>query len=117
MSLRNYCDPGPTTAYRRRRAEFRCLSWLRCPARPTQTFVVNIRQPSCIRDALGFTAGGILAGASAGLAFVAFIPLGNMYDGRNHVPEALMVTVLVMFFCGFLEVVSTTHQPGKVRMG
>jgi hypothetical protein len=53
-----------------------------------------------IRDAVGFIAGGILAAASAGLVFVAFIPLGNIYDGRNHAPDAFMLTVLVMFFCG-----------------
>jgi hypothetical protein len=61
---------------------------------------VNIRQPSFIRDALGFLVGGILAAAFAGLIFRAFIPLGNLNDGRNHVPEAFMLTVLVMFFCG-----------------
>jgi hypothetical protein len=53
-----------------------------------------------MRDALGFIAGGVLAAASAGLIFVVFIPLGDIYDGRNHVPEAFMLTVLVMFFCG-----------------
>jgi hypothetical protein len=61
---------------------------------------VNIRQPSLIRDALGFIAGGILAAASAGLIFVGFIPLGDIHDGRNHVPSAFVFTVLVMFFCG-----------------
>ena len=61
---------------------------------------MNIRRPSFIRDALGFAAGGVVAATSAGLVFVAFIPLGDIYDGRNHVPEAFMLTVLVMFFCG-----------------
>lgn len=61
---------------------------------------MNIRQPSLIRDALGFIAGGILAAVSAGLVFVVFIPLGDISDGRNHVPSAFMFTVLVMFFCG-----------------
>ena len=65
-----------------------------------QPFIVNIRQPSFIRDALGFVAGGILAAAAAGLTFVAFIPLGDIYDGRNHVPDAFMLTVLVLFFGG-----------------
>ncbi len=63
-------------------------------------FVVNIRKRSFIRDAVGFVAGGILAALSAGLIFVAFIPLGDIHEGRNHVPEAFMLTVLVMFFCG-----------------
>lgn len=66
----------------------------------TLQFIVSIRQPSFIRDALGFFTGGVSAAASAGLVFVAFIPLGNIYDGRNHVPEAFMLTALVMFFCG-----------------
>jgi hypothetical protein len=61
---------------------------------------MNIRRPSFARDALGFFVGGILAAASAGLTFVAFIPLGNIYDGRNHAPEAFMLTVLAMFFSG-----------------
>ena len=61
---------------------------------------MNIRQASFRRDALGFIAGGILSAASAGLIFVVFIPLGDIYDGRNHVPEAFMLTVLIMFFCG-----------------
>ena len=61
---------------------------------------MNIRRPSFIRDALGFVAGGILAAVSSGLVFLAFVPLGDIYDGRNHVPEAFMLTVLVMFFCG-----------------
>jgi hypothetical protein len=61
---------------------------------------VNIRQPSFIRDAVGFIGGGVLAGASAGAVFLAFIPVGDIYDGRNHVPEAFMLTVGVMFFCG-----------------
>ena len=61
---------------------------------------VNIRQPSFMRDALGFIAGGILGAASTGLIFVAFIPLGDIYDGRNHAPTAFMLTVLVMVFCG-----------------
>jgi len=56
--------------------------------------MVNIRQPSFIRDALGFIAGGILAAASAGLVFVAFIQLGDIYDGRNHVPEAFIFGVV-----------------------
>ena len=61
---------------------------------------MNIRQPSFLRDLIGFIAGGILAAVSAGLVFVAFVPLGDIRDGRNHVPEAFMLTVLVMFVCG-----------------
>lgn len=61
---------------------------------------MNIRQPSFFRDALGFLVGGILAAASAGLLFVAFIPLGDINNPRNHVPEAFMLTILTMFFSG-----------------
>jgi hypothetical protein len=61
---------------------------------------MNIRQPSLLRDALGFTVGGLLAAVFAGLAFVAFVPLGDVHDGRNHAPEAFMLTVLVMLICG-----------------
>ena len=61
---------------------------------------MNIRHPSFIRDALGFIAGGILAAASSGLVFVTFNPLGDIYDGRNHVPEAFMLIAMAMFFCG-----------------
>ncbi len=61
---------------------------------------MNIREPSFFRNALGFITGAILAAVAAGLIFVAFVPLGNIRDGRNHAPEAFMLTVLVMFFCG-----------------
>jgi hypothetical protein len=62
--------------------------------------MLNIRQRSAIRDVLGFAAGGGAAGASAGLVSLAFIPLGDIHDGRNHVPEAFLLTVMVMFFGG-----------------
>ena len=42
----------------------------------------------------------MFAAVAAGLVFVAFVPLGDIRDGRNHVPEAFMLTVLVMFVCG-----------------
>lgn len=61
---------------------------------------MNIRRPSFIRDTLGFLVGGILASASAGLVFVVIIPLGDMNNPRNHIPEAFMLTVLTMFFSG-----------------
>jgi hypothetical protein len=61
---------------------------------------VNIRQASFARDLIGFVTGGLFAAAAAGLVFVAFVPLGDIRDGRNHVPEAFMLTVLVMVVCG-----------------
>jgi hypothetical protein len=61
---------------------------------------VKLNPSSFARDASGFFAGGILAAIAAGLLFVAFNPLPKEYNPHNHIREAFIMTVLVMFFCG-----------------
>ena len=49
---------------------------------------------------LGYLIGGVVGSLSAGLTFLVFVPLGDLNDGRNHAPEAFVLTILVMFLAG-----------------
>lgn len=39
--------------------------------------------------------GGVVAALSSGLTFLVFVPLGDLKDGRNHAPEAFVLTTLI----------------------
>jgi len=61
---------------------------------------MSIQLSSFARDAIGFVVGAIVAAVAAGLVFVTFFPLPKEHGPRNHIGEAFVMTVPVMFFCG-----------------
>jgi len=61
---------------------------------------VNMNHSSLLRDVVGFLVGGLLAAVASGVVLVLIYPLPAVPDPRNHTGEALLMLVLVMFFCG-----------------
>jgi hypothetical protein len=62
---------------------------------------LDTNRPSLLRDAVGFSVGGMVAAGSAGLVFVAFIPLPPS-NPTDYTRAALAILLFVMFFCGGL---------------
>lgn len=58
--------------------------------------------PSSRRLAAAFLTGGVLASVATGLVFQVFFPLGPALQSRSYLPEAFVVTHLVMFPSGAL---------------
>lgn len=65
-----------------------------------QFTAVDLNETNVGRDIAGFLTGGVIASVAAGLVFVTFFPLPKEPARHDHTGEALMITVLVMFFCG-----------------
>ena len=58
--------------------------------------------PSSRRLAAAFLTGGVVASAATGLVFQVFFPLGPALHSRSYLPEAFLVTLLVMLPTGGL---------------
>ncbi len=61
---------------------------------------MNPREPSLLRDVVGFLVGSLVAAVSAALTFLAFFTLPEEPKRTDHTGEALEILVIVVFFCG-----------------
>jgi hypothetical protein len=61
---------------------------------------MNGTQPSLLRDAVGFVAGGFVAAIAAGLVFRIFWPPPSAPTSQVHYGEGMTLIVWMAFFCG-----------------
>jgi hypothetical protein len=62
---------------------------------------MNCKQPSLARDVSGFVVGALVAAIVAGVVFVlVYPPLPESSPSRHDRAAALVILVIVMFFCG-----------------